>query len=249
MCSHNFMLRCTPFVCESQKVIKHNTSVIPNCLVASSLDNFGNIVHTGYIADRHEAFMFESTGIIETTGIASSEPANAYYRYPSSLTMPSAELQNVLDDITTSPSIASEWMEKLSTYLHSHFKYKSGTTNVRTTAAEALIQGTGVCQDFAHISIAICRMAGIPARYVNGFMIGEGETHAWIEYYSNGRWNGFDPTNDRPVDDTYIKIAQGRDFNDCSINRGRFNGITEQSIKVSLSVEKLKHLPQSIYNK
>ena len=95
-----------------------------------------------------------------------------------------------------------------------------GTTGVQTTAEEAWQLGTGVCQDYAHIYVTLLRMRGIPARYVCGMMLGEGESHAWAEVLCGGRWVGFDPTNDRPVLNHYIKLGHGRDAADCAINRG-----------------------------
>jgi transglutaminase-like putative cysteine protease len=85
--------------------------------------------------------------------------------------------------------------------------------------------------------IALLRMSGIPARYVVGMMMGEGFSHAWVEALIDGEWIGFDPTNDKNVDDTYIKISNGRDYQDCIVNRGVFYGcVTQnQNIKVIVS--------------
>lgn len=241
--SHTFMLRCTPYANEYQRLIEHKTSVIPNCLLTRSNDTFGSILETGYVADMHDTFMFESTGIIEIGNNRSIEKVNPLFHYHSELTTPDVAIRDAARLIGMDMSV-TEWVMRLSDYLQGHFQYESGATNVKTTASEAFSLGKGVCQDYAHIAIAMCREVGIAARYVNGFMIGEGATHAWIEYHDGERWLGFDPTNNRPVDDTYIKIAHGRDFNDCSINRGRFNGIAEQNIKVTLMVEQLKKLPK-----
>ena len=120
--------------------------------------------------------------------------------------------------------------------LFNHFTYKTGSTTNQTTAEMALAQGCGVCQDYAHILIALCRQQGIPARYIAGFMIGEGATHAWVEVYVNGKWLGIDPTHNRIVDDLYIKLAEGRDFADCIIDRGLFNGVAQQSQYVEVKV-------------
>jgi len=121
--------------------------------------------------------------------------------------------------------------------LNRHFIYKSGSTSITTTAETALRQGCGVCQDYAHILIALCRQQGIPARYVAGFMIGEGVTHAWIEIYAAGKWLAIDPTHNRIVDELYIKLSSGRDFGDCIIDRGIFRGIAKQQQAVTVLVE------------
>ena len=106
----------------------------------------------------------------------------------------------------------------------------------KPTAGEAFALGCGVCQDYAHILIALCRAKGIAARYVAGMIFGEGATHAWVEIYDNGIWHGLDPTQNKRIDDGYIKLAQGRDSRDCQLNRGVFCGtaIQQQNIYVTL---------------
>ena len=77
---------------------------------------------------------------------------------------------------------------------------------METTAAEVLERKEGVCQDFAHLMIALCRQRGIPARYVNGFLVGEGETHAWVEIFDGYNWLGFDPTHNCRISDGFISL-------------------------------------------
>lgn len=240
--SHSFLLRISPYRSPGQRVLEENTSIIPHCDVMKSIDSFGNIVHTGYVADAHDSFVFESTGKVEVTTHDHECELNRFYLYPSSLTLPDVAMASVMPAFAYDGSNAEEWVAELSRLLRAQFEYRQGTTGVSTTAADAFRQGSGVCQDFAHIAIALCRMNGMAARYVNGFMIGEGATHAWIEYYSKGRWRAFDPTNDKAVDDTYIKVAHGRDFNDCSTNRGTFSGLAQQQIRVSLKVSQIRFL-------
>lgn len=95
-------------------------------------------------------------------------------------------------------------------------------------------------QDYAHIMIALLRHAGIPARYVNGLMIGEGYTHAWVEIYTGEGWYGLDPTNNLHVDDYYIKLAHGRDYKDCILDKGRFLGIAQQKQEIYVKVEEIQ---------
>ncbi len=120
--------------------------------------------------------------------------------------------------------------------VHAQFAYEPGATSTATTAAAALALGRGVCQDYAHVLIALCRCAGIPARYVTGLMVGEGATHAWVEVHDGVRWRGADPTHDRAVDDRYLLFATGRDFGDCPIERGVFRGSAAQTQAVSASL-------------
>ena len=86
-------------------------------------------------------------------------------------------------------------------------------------------QRKGVCQDFAHLMLSIMRLEGIPSRYVSGLADGEGESHAWLESFIDGEWVGFDPTHDCVTKDKpYIAFSIGRDYLDCSPNRGVFRG-------------------------
>ena len=117
--------------------------------------------------------------------------------------------------------------------------YAPGSTSVATTAAQAVELGRGVCQDYAHITLALMRDAGIPSRYVCGFIPGEGATHAWVEWFDSGLWLALDPTHDRAVEYGFIKLAHGRDSSDCPVNRGIFTGRVQQSNSVSIKVEEI----------
>ena len=119
------------------------------------------------------------------------------------------------------------------------FNYVSGVTDIQTTAEAAMECGTGVCQDYAHIMLSLCRLKKIPSRYVTGMMLGEGMSHAWVEVYSGDRWIGFDPTNSQLVGDYYIKIAHGRDYSDCLVNQGLFTGNVIQEQEICVNVEEI----------
>lgn len=113
--------------------------------------------------------------------------------------------------------------------VHAAMSYRSGVTGVRTTAAAALLGGVGVCQDHAHVMIAACRQAGIPARYVSGHLVGEGGSHAWVETLERGRDGGWelhawDPTHDRRAENGYLTVAVGRDYADVAPVSGSFRG-------------------------
>ena len=97
--------------------------------------------------------------------------------------------------------------------------------------------GCGVCQDYSHILISLCHLAGIPARYVVGMLTGEGASHAWVEIYQDEKWYALDPTNNLIVDDEHIKISHGRDYRDCLINQGVFTGCAKQTQEIQVVVE------------
>jgi transglutaminase-like putative cysteine protease len=120
--------------------------------------------------------------------------------------------------------------------VYEHFTYAPGETNVMTTAGEAFVAGKGVCQDYAHVLITLCRMAGMPARYVSGLFVGEGASHAWAEVWMDGLWYGIDPTHNCLADEKYLKLCVGRDYSDCPLERGVFSGWAEQTQKVFTKV-------------
>ena len=113
--------------------------------------------------------------------------------------------------------------------VHEYFTYSPGSTGIHTTAEEAFDQKQGVCQDYAHVFIALARLKGLSARYVCGLPAGKGATHAWAEVWHDGLWYGFDPTRNCPVEESYISLAVGRDYGDCPPERGIFTGFAEQS--------------------
>lgn len=84
--------------------------------------------------------------------------------------------------------------------------------------------------------IALCRMEGLTARYVTGFLIGEGESHAWVEVLVRDRWYGFDPTNNVHPTFRHIRVAVGRDADDCPMNRGIIYGKANQIVNVAVKV-------------
>lgn len=122
-----------------------------------------------------------------------------------------------------------ELAERISDFVAGAMQYRSGVTGVHTTAAEALETGAGLCQDYTHIALSLCRAAGLSARYVSGHMLGEGGSHAWLEVAvpdERGKLRavGFDPTNARAPNLGYVTVAVGRDYRDVPPTSGRFTG-------------------------
>jgi transglutaminase-like putative cysteine protease len=125
------------------------------------------------------------------------------------------------------------------------FQYIKGVTTVETTLDEIWKLKAGVCQDFAHMMLALLRMVNIPARYVSGYicpnqtgMRGEGATHAWVEaYLPFYGWLGFDPTNNCIANEKHVRLAVGRSFNDCSPVKGTYRGSAEHTLEVMVSVQ------------
>ena len=121
--------------------------------------------------------------------------------------------------------------------------YEPGATTVTTRVDEVLSLGRGVCQDFAHVLIAACRAAAIPARYVSGYLhdpAADGEaaaSHAWVDIHDDLHgWVSLDPTHDREQDESYVRVAIGRDYADVPPTRGVFKGTTTEALSVQVNV-------------
>jgi transglutaminase-like putative cysteine protease len=130
-----------------------------------------------------------------------------------------------------------EFAELCNMRVHELITYEYGVTSTATTAAQALALGRGVCQDHAHVMLAICRAAGVPARYVSGHLLGEGGTHAWVEVLvvdagGQARAVAFDPCNGCRAGQRHVTIAVGRDYADVAPTSGRFTGVTNGALTV-----------------
>lgn len=122
-----------------------------------------------------------------------------------------------------------DYLTTLKSQIHNLITYEDGITNVESTATDVLQEMKGVCQDFTHLFIGICRLYGIPARYVSGYLdqgktfVGSSQLHAWCEVFiPHVGWIGIDPTNNLFTDHHYIKIAHGVDYKDCVTLKGVF---------------------------
>lgn len=136
---------------------------------------------------------------------------------------------------------AAEWVK-------SELDYVPGTTGVHSSALDALREGKGVCQDFAHLALAVLRGIGIPSRYVSGYLhpqrkapVGEtvdGQSHAWIQAWTGGWWN-FDPTNDKEINEQYVSVGVGRDYADVTPLKGIYSGGGSTDLDVVVEITRL----------
>ena len=131
---------------------------------------------------------------------------------------------------------------RLMAFVHAHIAYQSNSTQVHTHTREVLAQRRGVCQDFSHLMLSLCRSLKIPALYVSGYLATEiaSATHAWMEVFIPGHgWQPLDPTHNCKPDETYVKIAVGRDYADVAPVRGSYKGTTERTMDVTVRIERL----------
>ena len=133
-------------------------------------------------------------------------------------------------------------------WVNSELDYVAGTTGVHSSALDALREGKGVCQDFAHLTLAVLRGIGIPSRYVSGYLhpqrkapVGEtvdGQSHAWIQAWTGGWWN-FDPTNDKEINEQYVSVGVGRDYADVTPLKGIYSGGGSTDLDVVVEITRL----------
>lgn len=234
---HHFLLRLRPMEDSCQDCEIFDYRIIPADTVDEVWDGYGNRGYSGAVRRSHRQLSAGAEGIVLVNREKPVyEEAHPMYRFPSAYTAPEkpiADLCREAEEGLSGPAPVVSLMDQL----YRSFSYEPGVTTVRTTAADALRGGKGVCQDYAHILISMCRFAGIPARYVAGMMMGEGASHAWVEAWVDGGWIGIDPTHNRLVDETYIKLTHGRDFGDAAIDKGCFKGFATQRQQIHVKVE------------
>ena len=127
----------------------------------------------------------------------------------------------------------------LMAFVHGFLKYEPYSTHVHTHMADVMRDRRGVCQDFAHLLIGLCRTLKIPARYVSGYLATEkaSATHAWVDVFIPGHgWRGLDPTHNRQLDETYVKIGHGRDYADVPPISGNYHGTRERKMAVEVKI-------------
>ena len=239
-----FSLLCIPAQTERQQLLDVNIHVEPEVLVGRDSDGLGNLKVYGVLREPHAEFRLSSSGLAETKPVLYEEYEDPEsidlfrYRVPSAFTAPGPDLYALFH--AWKDDEPEDVYEKMLYYLkrvHDQLRYDSSATDVRTSAEDAVKIGAGVCQDYSHVLLSLLRMAGMPARYVVGLMQGEGESHAWVEANCRGYWYGIDPTNHLLINESYIKLAHGRDYGDCMISRGIFrNPRAIQTMDVSVSV-------------
>lgn len=233
---HAFVLRCIPPSLPGQQVLASGLTLDPAVPYTIQRDSFGNLLQIGRIDAPHDHFRYTARGTVQMD--FSRRQLTHYhplFRLPSAYTRPSPEMLAWLDGLSLpEPPRQRAWA--LAQQVHGRLTYLPGATGIATTAAQAFGLGQGVCQDFAHIYLALARRAGLAARYVNGLTQGEGASHAWCEVWLDGLWTGIDPTRLRWVDEGYLRFGAGRDFGDCPIERGVFLGSAQQSQQVFMRV-------------
>ena len=243
----HFTIKCFPQDTVRQRVLTQKVEISAPAFNEGS-DGFGNRQIYGNVECAHDLFVFHTTGEVESGRSDHEEMAAeekiGMFRYAYGYNASGMGLRSYFDELVRAQVItdSQDDLQKSIALMHrlyQDYKYEKNKTTMSTTAEQAWQIGAGVCQDYAHILIALCQMAGIPARYVTGMLIGEGASHAWVEVLAGARWYPLDPTNDCIVTDSHIKIGTGRDAGDCLINRGIMHGGGTQTQEIRVTVTEM----------
>ena len=254
--------RITPISNDRQLALESTVDVSPAAAVYRYWDWWGTLVHSFDLQEPHDELVITGTSVVETsaapeplTAAASGDELASFEvrdRF-SELLSPSRyvplcdrvleaarQLDQSLDPTATCEAIVRSVREGM--------RYERGTTTVSTTAADALEIGSGVCQDFTHVALALLRARGIPARYVSGYLHPSsraepgqtiaGQSHAWVEAWV-GDWMPFDPTNGSPVGERHVVVGRARDYSDLAPLNGIFHGGPAKALGVTVELTRL----------
>lgn len=234
---HSLLLRCLPARESFQTVCREAFAINEGFEYRETKDGFGNRIITACTEDMHTYIAHSSSGVVETSTYCQPDLSpHPMFSFASRLATPTRDMGFLLPPLTG--NILHDCLQ-ITHAVHRHIVYTPYVTNMLTTAEDVFRHRKGVCQDYAHLMIALCRQACIPARYVCGLMMGEGQTHAWVEVHDGQCWYAFDPTNDMAVATGYIKLAHGRDASDCPVSRGIYLGTTRESTHVNVMVKEI----------
>ncbi len=254
--------RMTPATADGQRTLQSQLEVSPSVRPMRYIDYWGTVVHAFDVHTPHTELEVTSTAVVETSPARVTPPEVSWgdvgddrvrdrfaeYLLPSRLVIAEEELHDVARSLAgrlapvAAACAAASWVQE-------HLTYTKGATGVSTTSAEARALAKGVCQDYAHLTIALGRALGLPSRYVSGYLcpgkdatIGDttrGESHAWIEFWA-GRWLPADPTSGVPVGHRHIVIARGRDYADVRPFSGVYHGTHTGPVSVSVELTRLR---------
>ncbi|GEE02514.1 transglutaminase-like protein [Gordonia spumicola] len=252
--------RLTPHSDARQNVVAEHVDVSPPARLFRYTDYWGTTVSAFDLHSPHDRLEVVSSAVVETDAENRSDEAlsatwerlagddvldefdemltpTAYVPHRRSLAAFAADVAGDLRPADAVTAIASR--------VHREMTYEPGTTEVTTAAPDAWRRRSGVCQDFAHITLAMVRSLGIPARYVSGYLhprpdagIGDavdGESHAWVDVWTGGWW-GVDPTNDILITDRHISVGVGRDYADVPPFNGIYTGTAASDLDVSVRI-------------
>jgi transglutaminase-like putative cysteine protease len=259
--------RLRPLDDDTQQCHQFSFRVSPAALPREFDDFYGNKVQYFEVIPAHARLIVEATSVVETKPMderpriasvsheqlqASSEREMLAEFYTESQYVPLGDELSDEADVALAGGRSDVWgdVRRLASHIHRTVTYRPRATGVDTLATDVLEIRMGVCQDFAHLHLGLCRSLGIPARYVSGYFFNNAlrpreveASHAWTEAWIPGHgWAAFDPTHDRVADDRYVRLAIGRDYADIRPVNGTYRGAPTRSMKVDVAVRQAPSL-------
>jgi transglutaminase-like putative cysteine protease len=252
--------RLTPPTVDGQHVLQTSLRITPSVRPMRYVDYWGTTVDAFDVHVPHAELVVVATSTVETAGPRATPAAIDWTGLNPAVLDRFADFLGDSTYVTSEPDLvelgqalradlspvraglrAGEWA-------HEALRYERGATHVRTSSAQARMAGGGVCQDFAHVTLALLRAIGLPARYVSGYLhptadarVGDttaGESHAWVEFWA-GEWIPVDPTSMADVADRHVLLARGRDYADVRPLSGIYSGPAAEQFGVSVEVTRL----------
>ena len=269
--NNNNELRLAPKHTQHQTVESSIIYVLPSSRLSSYSDLNHNRVHHFTIPQPHNRLVIESRSTVTTrqpvdtnalpyaflhADLASCliDASCHLFIQSSSYVEVTADIWREALDIQANSIDVFQTAYAIMEHIYTHYTYDTGSTNVSTHANDAIQKRSGVCQDFAHAMVALCRSLKIPARYISGYFYdrtrdhslrGAEASHAWVEVFvGEAGWVGLDPTNNKVVDETYILLARGRDYRDVAPVVGSYYGEGGSSLNIQVQVDWLEDKPE-----
>lgn len=236
--------------------------VTPDTRLFNYPDFYFNCVHQFEITDLHKELAVEATSVVVTSD--APDLARDFRSAPLGEIGPLGQVERCYDFlqpstyVEVSPSVIQlaraaadgqtdcwQAAQAVMAHINREFHYQPAATHSHTHMREVLLTRTGVCQDFAHVMLGLCRALNLPARYISGYLYngpadrlkGAQASHAWVEVYVPGRgWHGLDPTNSQLVGGRYVKVAVGRDYADVPPVKGTYRGTGRRTLSVEVLV-------------
>ncbi|MBE7497343.1 MAG: transglutaminase family protein [Verrucomicrobiaceae bacterium] len=258
--SHN-EVRLHPATDDSARLEFFLLNVQPPVRLKHFRDEWMNYVHWFDISEPHTTLSIDAQLVVQTSspytqGKPLGTPFSALQDMQDELLAPFLQSSSYVDinrdvwkealDVKAGVDDVFAVAEALMSHVNASWAYVPGATHASTHMREVMRDRQGVCQDFAHVLIGMCRSLGIPARYVSGYLYngpgahlrGAQATHAWCEVWVPGRgWFGLDPTNNTLADERHIKIATGRDYAEAAPITGQFDGPFNATMAMQIEVE------------
>ena len=218
-----------------QRRLWHEVSVgLDGARLENGVDRFGNVIVEVFAPSVPDTIEFVAEVSVERRA---DEPhrlpdgwlADGHLLQPSRLTKPNEAILRAAEELAGAADWGLPLADRINDWVYQSMTYRHGITGVHTTAAEALALGAGVCQDYAHVMLALCRSCGLPSRYVSGHMLGQGGTHAWVEVVlptndgtGDAIAHAFDPTHASRGGLGYVTVAVGGDYADVAPTSGTY---------------------------